>query len=439
MSPTVAIPTFARGRAEVLLVTAGSAVAVITALSFGPAENVTQRAIVGAAGIALIGIAFALLRRLELALYAFVPLMTAVWIAPAPVDFLTVGLLGALVVRGEVRRLHPPRIVLVALGVLVMSYAAALALAPSDRSFSYAATTLLVIAIGCVTYALAARDPRVAERAFVLAGIVLAAEAILAISPVGTAMRNGLGVRGLFDDPNEFGAFAVPAVVLLCVRWPSLSRALRYTGLGILLFPIVASLSRGAALALGVALVVLAAVALYRHLRRVLGRSVGILALGAVALVAVLAFAGSALPERDASSLVQPYDAERFAGQLAGIQQVLTHPTALGIGPGNYEALLGHESRETYLRMLVETGPFSLIALLLLAWSVIRLIRLPDLETLAWVSAFAGLAACGLFIDTLHWRELWVVMAVALAVVAHRERAVAVLRPRAVQTSQAQP
>jgi cell division protein FtsW (lipid II flippase) len=81
----------------------------------------------------------------------------------------------------------------------------------------------------------------------------------------------------------------------------------------------------------------------------------------------------------------------------------------------------------------------SLIALLLLFWSVVRLLRLPDLGTLAWVSAFAGIAACGLFIDTLHWRQLWVVMAVALAVVAHREQAVAVLRSRAVQRSAPRP
>lgn len=411
--------TRARG-VEVLLIAAASAVAVVAAVSFGGADTVAQRAIAGAAGVALIVLPLAMLKRPELALYALVPLMTAVWIAPAPADFMAVGLFGALVVRGDVRRVVPPRIVVAALLLLVVSYAAALVLAPSDRAFSYAAATLLVVTIGCVTYVLAARDPRVAERAFVLGGIVLAAETIVALSPIGAAMRDGLRVRGLFADPNEFGAFAVPAVVLLCVRWPSLSRALRYTGLALLLLPIVASLSRGAGLALGVALVVLAGVALYRHLHRVLNRSVGLIALGTVALVVLLLFAGRALPERDLSSLIQPYDPERFAGQLAGIQQVLTHPISLGIGPGTYEALLGHESRETYLRMLVETGPLSLIALLLLFWSVIRLIRRPDLETLAWVSAFAGFAVCGLFVDTLHWRAPWAVMAVGLAVVAHR-------------------
>jgi O-antigen ligase len=178
----------------------------------------------------------------------------------------------------------------------------------------------------------------------------------VAISPAGTDLREGLRLRGLFDDPNEFGAFAVPAVVRLCVRWPSLSRALRYTGLGVLLFPIAASLSRGATLTLGVALVVLAAVAVYRHLHRVLNRSVGLIALGTVALVVLLVFAGSASPERVASALIQPYDTVRFAGQLAGMQQALTHPISLGIGPGNYEVLLGHESNQTYLRMLVETA-----------------------------------------------------------------------------------
>jgi hypothetical protein len=360
------------------------------------------------------------LRRLELALYAVVPLMTAAWISPAPVDFLTVGLLGAVGLRGDVRRALPSRVVLVALLGLFLSYAMALALAPSDRAFTYAAATLLVVAVFWVAYQLAARDPRIAERAFVFAGIVLAAEAIVALSPIGAGMRDGLQLRGLFTDPNEFGAFAVPAIVLLCVRWPSLSPAMRYAGLAILVIPVAASLSRGAGLGLGVALLVLAGVALYRHLHRVLNRSVGLIALGIVALVVLVVLVSPALPERNLRSLVQPYDAERFAGQLVGVQQVFAHPFSLGIGPGGYEALLGRESRETYLRALVETGPLSLLALLLLLWSVIRLIRTPDLGTLAWVASAAGLAACGLFIDTLHWRELWVVMAVALAAAAHR-------------------
>ena len=82
------------------------------------------------------------------------------------------------------------------------------------------------------------------------------------------------------------------------------------------------------------------------------------------------------------------------------------------------------ESRETYLWALVETGALSLAALPILFWAVLRLIW-PALETLAWVAAFAGFLACGLFVDTLHWRELWAVMGVASAVAAHRRQAAA--------------
>jgi hypothetical protein len=411
---------------DLVLVAAAAAVAVVTALTFGGAADASQRAGVGIVGVALIILPVAMLRRPELALYGLVPLMTAVSVAPAPVDFMAVGLFGALVIRGDIRRAaRPPRAVSIGLMLLVAAYAAAIVVAPSDGAFSYAAATLLAVTLGCVTYVLASRDPRTAERAFVVAGLVLAVETIAALSPLGAAMRDGIRVRGLFADPNEFGAFAVPAITLLCVRWPTLSRPRRYGALGLLVVPIVASLSRGAVLAVGVALAVLVAVALRRHLPRVLRRSSGILGLGAAAVLAVVFFAGSALPERNVSSLIQPFDTERFGGQLAGVEEVLRQPLSLGIGPGSYEAVLGHESRETYLRALVETGALSLAALLVVFWAVLRLIWRPDLDTLAWVAAFAGFAACGLFVDTLHWRELWAVMGVAFAVAAHRRHSAA--------------
>ena len=407
------------------MLAAGSASAVITAVVFGAADDVAVRAIAAAAGVSLIIVSLALLRHLELVLYSFIPLLTVARMDPAPVDFLTVGLLGTLVIRGDIRRSPAPRLVVVALPLLLASYAISVLASPSNQSLMYAAATVLMIAVGCVAYELASRDRRLAERAVLASAFLIAVQALLAISPAGTLLgmhEEGLRVRGLLNSANEFGTFAVPAVLLLCARWPALPLALRVAGIATLLVPIVTSLSRGPALALGVAALVLASVAAYRHLRRVLLRTVGILGVGVIGVAILTAIPRSALPERDMTSFIQPYDTERFAGQMAGLNQFLEHPFSIGIGPGNYEERLAHESHQAYLQMLVETGPLSLGAFLLLLWAGIRTIRTPDLGVVVWASALTGLAVCGLFVDTLHWRALWLVLGVTLAI-ANRDRA----------------
>lgn len=418
MTANAVLWTTSSGRTDWPLLTAGSVAAVATALIFGAAEDTVVRATTAGIGVALIIVSFTLLRRLELALYSFIPLMTTVRVEPAPVDFMAVGLMGALLIRGDIRRIPPPRLALVALPLLLLSYAIAILNSPSDQSMIYAAKTLLMVVVGCVAYELASKDRRTAERAVLGGGILIAVQALLAISPAGDVIgmrEEGLRVRGLFKDANEFGVFAVPAVLLLCVRWPALPLRVRIAGIAVLLVPIVTSLSRAPALALGVALVVLAAVAAYRHLPRILVRTTGLLGIGVLGVAILLAMPRNVLPEHDTRSLIQPYDSERFAGQTAGLNQVLENPISLGIGLGNYANRLGHASHQTYLQMLVETGPLSLVALLLLLWAGIRTVGAPDLRMLVWASALAGFAACGLFIDTLHWRELWLVLGLTLA------------------------
>lgn len=410
-------------RTDLALLAVATVAAVLSSLAIGAMQGIELRAASAAVGIALTTVPFALMRRLELALYSFVPLLTVVGSEPAPVDFMAIGLLGALALRRSLRGFVPPRVELIGFALLVISYGFALALAPSDRSLTYAATTLVVGIIGYVAYQLAARGPRVAEHAFVIAGAVLTLQAVIALLPLGIAgdlRENALRIQGLFKDPNEFGSFAVPGVVLLCMRWPALSPVIRIAGLGALLLPVVASFSRAALLVLFVALIVLAAIAAYRRLRKVFVRCIWILATGILG-IAVATLVGSNSIASNITAVVHPYDSQRLAGQVAGVRQVLEHPAAAGVGPGNYELVLGLPSDGTYLRILVETGPVGLLGLLLVLWGAVRLLRVPDLGAVAWASALAGFAVCGLFIDTIHWRHLWVMVGLALAAAAYRD------------------
>jgi hypothetical protein len=427
MTPSVAIPWIAKGRADLPLIALASVIAVIASIAVATGGGLGVRVVAGAVCVGAISLLCAWTKRLELALYSLIPLMTAVRVEPAPVDFVTVGLIGALALRGELWKFRPSRMVTVAFVVFVLVHIPALVVA-ADRgtAMRFTSATFLVMGIAYVVFQLAARGPESAGRAYILAAVILGVETLIAFAPlpIATGLRmDQFRIEGLFKDPNVFGPFAVPAVVLLAAGRPALPFVVRAAALALALIPIPASLSRGAVIALIASLLVLAVVAAYRRWWGPFSYSAGILLVGFVGLVALIVRPGSSIAEERLSLGAQLYDAQRFAGQLAGIQRFLANPLSFGIGPGQYDATIGQPSHETYLRTLVETGPLSLIALILLLWAAIRLIRRPDLLTVAWTACVIGFATYGFFIDILHWRHFWVVLAVPLAIAAwHGQR-----------------
>ncbi len=428
MNASRAFPRFANGRFDVPLIAASSLLAIGASVFVANASGLAVRGTGAAIGLVGIALLCALVSRLELALYAFIPLMTAVRAEPAPVDFMAVGLTGALALRGEIRKFVPPRTVVIALAIFILSYAASVLTAQyQGRALTYAGATMLVIAGGYVSFQLAARDVRIAERAYVLAGLLLGVETIIALlpSPIAEPFRtqDRFRIYGLFKDPNVFGPFVAPAIALLCARWPDLHWAPRWGAILLALAAVPASLARGAIIVLAVTLLVLGAVALYRRWRAIAVYCFGLLGAGALGLLAFLVFSGSSLARDRLSTIFQNYDAVRFDGQLAGLNWLKEHPISLGLGPGNYEYVLQLPSHQTFLRMLVETGPLSLMAFLVLLWMAIRLIRVPDRGTVAWVAAFIGLTTYALLIDAVHWRHFWVVAAIALATAVRQTRA----------------
>ena len=424
------MPRLARGRADIPMLSVATLIAVVVGVVVASGATLAVRGAVATIGIVGITVLFVAIRRLELTLLVLFPLLTVVAIEPAFVDFLIVGLVVALAIRRESGRFVPPRIVLAGLILLVVSYAASL-LAPPDvnAAIRFTVATLLVVATGYVAFQLAARDPAIATRAYVLAALLLFAQTIVAfvLSPFSDAVflwYDPFRVEGLFKDPNVFGPFAVPAVALLCAGRPAMHPVARVGCIALALVPVAASVARGAVLALIMALVLLAAIALYRRWSSILFYSLGILGLGLVAFLVLIALPGSSVAQHRFTSVLEHYDTEiRFAGQLAGLDYFLSHPLSPGVGPGNYNSVLGDPSHETYLRLLVETGPFSLIAILLLMWAAIRFVRSRDPTAVAWAVALAGFATYAFLIDELHWRHLWVLLAMPLAIAAHAAEA----------------
>ena len=143
------------------------------------------------------------------------------------------------------------------------------------------------------------------------------------------------------------------------------------------------------------------------------------------ALVAVLAVTSSFgfLQER---AQFQAYDVQRFGAQLSGVELAAQYP--LGIGPGQFEQVSPISAHSTYVRAFTEQGVLGLLvvlALLLLTLGFAARNAVLGRDTYgigsaALLCAWCGLLANSVFIDTLHWRHLWLLAALIWAGTARR-------------------
>jgi O-antigen ligase len=119
---------------------------------------------------------------------------------------------------------------------------------------------------------------------------------------------------------------------------------------------------------------------------------------------------------------VQEYDTnQRFYTQRRAIEAVERHP--LGIGPGHAELDFNNVATHSmYLRALSENGIAGFLALYaLVGLSLLRAFRMSaTLPNQQWRALFTIVGACslgmlvnGIVIDAIHWRHLWLLLALA--------------------------
>jgi len=128
------------------------------------------------------------------------------------------------------------------------------------------------------------------------------------------------------------------------------------------------------------------------------------------------------LTHSDVSSLFtqrlgfQSYDSDRFGTQIASLQLAVEHP--LGIGAGQTERVLDYSTHSLYIRVLTESGIlgcFSFLSFILL--TVLQSLRDNFRENRASpyaaivTASLAGVLFNSFFIDTLHWRHFWLLLA----------------------------
>ncbi len=388
--------------------------------------------VVFAVGIGLLGTLMLALARYNAAVALGVFLLAAVRVEPAPADLVFAVVIAVALATGRfrVRRVQLAVTILVGL-FLALNLLASIEVIDATRAMLFFSITLYlgVFALWLSDYVRSVPRARLVAVAYISAAVASAALGTLALFvpfPGSQLFVTGPRAQGLFKDPNVFGAFLVPAALLLMeeAAAPRLLRLRSITKLvllSILTIGILFSFSRAAWLNFAIAVVVMFGVLAlrrggWRRAMVVLGTALA----AATALFIAVAVSSSFtfLQER---ARFQFYDVQRFGAQLSGVELAAEYP--LGIGPGQFERVSAVSAHSTYVRALAEEGLLGLLVLLAL---VVLTLFFAAQNTAAGrdtfgigsatlLAAWCGLLANSIFIDTLHWRHLWLIAALVWA------------------------
>jgi hypothetical protein len=386
----------------------------------------TSLAAGGAVGFAIL-VGFVLAAPMAMFATAFA-LLAFVIVEPAPVDVVFLLMITLTVAARVVDPLVPGAITVLLTLYVALTLLSIVNAADTAESMRFELITLYLVALGAwLTWMF--RDPRATRLA--MTAYTLAAAATAGVSTIArfapfpggdVLLYDEFRVQGFFQDPNVFAPFLVPAAAILLediarrrlFPWGRVVSALLFMTL---VTGTIVAFSRAGWLNLFLACTTVILVTTFRRggLRQV-SRVVGVILVTAVAGVVLLVSTGSLdfLQER---SHQKAYDKDRFGAQesaFAGMTDFV-----LGHGPGQVERGLDIATHSMYARSAYEQGVLGLVlvstlmlATLGLAWGLVRRDgEVNGVGSAALLGSWLGLLASGFFIDTLHWRHLWVVAA----------------------------
>ncbi len=112
---------------------------------------------------------------------------------------------------------------------------------------------------------------------------------------------------------------------------------------------------------------------------------------------------------------LQSYDQDRFEAQRSFVKGIEIAPF-LGVGPGNYSLLTeGFATHNLYFRTLGEKGLVGMIILLILLFVTFKNFWGIKKSYAFLFSGFVGTLINSFFIDSWHWRHLWVLFVLGFA------------------------
>jgi O-antigen ligase len=422
----VSLTTLPAIRARQAIPLAGAAAAGAVAGIFVAVEPAPDAmALAGVIGVwAMLGIALA---SREAAIALGFLLFGVVRVEPAPADAVLALLAGLAIAAGQVDLRRVPGAIVVLLAALVMLNVLSLSGAedpPSALRFMAITIYLLVLAVWLASHLRTRARMQVVIRAYVAGAVATSALAVVAlfVAYPGHELLGSDRAQGFSKDPNVFAPFLIPAALIafeetLRPRLLGVRRPVAAALFAVVVLGIVFAYSRAGWLNLAVAL---AAMLLVMSLRAGAARTAG----AALALVAVVvALAGAAVALTGSGSFLQErarlqvYDTERFSAQATGVELGLGH--AFGIGPGQFERQQSVSAHSLYVRVLAEQGVLGLAVLVaLLAGTLLLAVRnaldgcdAHGVGSAVLLGAWCGLLVNSAFVDTLHWRHMWLIAA----------------------------
>ena len=237
--------------------------------------------------------------------------------------------------------------------------------------------------------------------------------------------------QGLFKDPNVFGPFLVPTLVILIddLKKKKVIRSKVYVHI-LLLFVnalgILLSFSRAAWACALLAIAIYFALSLKKeNLIKAAYLCVG--------LAVIMGLVWLILPDGDFKAFIaeranlQLYDSERFSVQQVGLE--LGYDKLIGYGPGQYEDVVEkrigfkHSAHSLYIRTMLESGSLSLILLLTAIGNIIYRLFLAEryskkrlvVNYSVPVSIMVSFMVNSIVIDTIHWRHFWLFIGISLS------------------------
>jgi O-antigen ligase len=382
-----------------------------------------------AGGIFLLGVLALALTRFDLAVGIGVLLLVVVRFEPAPADVVLAVLISVSFVTGAIDLRQMPLSIFGLVGaLLIITMISSIGAIDLVRAASFALITayLIVLAVWLTSYVRSFNQIRLLVRAYIAGAVAVTIPAIAALFvsfPGSDLLLFGDDrAKALFKDPNVFGPFLIPGVLIIVgeLLSPRLLSSSRFTKsvLGLILVAgVFFSYSRAAWLSLAMGLAAMFPVVAFRRRG---GRQAAALVVAMVVatlgIAAVVAISGSGGFLRERAQF-QSYDAERFGAQASGAQLAWEHP--FGIGPGQFERVFDISAHSSYVRTLAEQGIVGasiLVALMLTTLFLALRNAVSGRSTYGLGSATLFGAWCGIlvnsaFVDTIHWRHLWIVAA----------------------------
>jgi len=410
---------------------------VIAGIIIGILEVSRPEAAIGL-GIAIICTVFLMLLKIKYDLFVFLDilLLSVVLFEPSPSDLL----FGILIVFGIISqtlnlkkiRIHsfPILIYLAYFFVCILSIINAVDIFQAIKFFTIT-FYLFLFSVFIFSYTTPEKLPAIL-RAYILSTLlasILGFMGYMGFFP-HYLMAYSSRAKALFKDPNVFGPFLIPTVIILLddLRSKRILKTNAFVHAGIIAvttLAVVLSFSRAAWINLCIAVLVY----LLLNFRKIGLFKISVFIMSFVVLAAALwFFAGNNSLKTfiDSRAKMQDYDKNRFASQRAGLQLAYQNP--LGYGPGQYELVVSQITSEQisahslYFRLFTENGAAGLILFFTaLIFIIINLFKIQGKESESvpikssvLLSILIGILVNSLVVDTLHWRHFWLFIGLAL-------------------------